>query len=122
MGVFRKVTSVSTAGLVDLRSDKERIARSTRKSSKELKKQTHLMDQQTELMRQQDAASAQPPSPSVGPAEEKPGPAKNATAGWRLNTDDQFGRTLRWHDEHWTSMTKVKSGAARKPSWVDKFL
>ncbi|WP_230594221.1 hypothetical protein [Rhodococcoides fascians] len=113
---------MSTAGLVDLRSDKERIARSTRKSSKELKKQTHLMDQQTELMRQQDAASAQPPSPSVGPAEEKPGPAKNATAGWRLNTDDQFGRTLRWHDEHWTSMTKVKSGAARKPSWVDKFL
>ena len=30
MGIFRKMTSVSTAGLVDFRSDKERIARNTR--------------------------------------------------------------------------------------------
>ena len=46
MGVIRKLTSVSTLGLVDYRSDKERIARSTRKTSKEAKKQTELMERQ----------------------------------------------------------------------------
>ena len=30
MGVFRKLTSISTLGLVDLRSDKERIAKNTK--------------------------------------------------------------------------------------------
>jgi Short C-terminal domain len=43
MGVFRKLTSMSTMGLVDFRSDKERIARSTRHSAHELRKQTRLM-------------------------------------------------------------------------------
>jgi len=34
MGVTRKLLSLSTYGLIDFRSDKERIARSARKSSK----------------------------------------------------------------------------------------
>ncbi|WP_032392819.1 hypothetical protein ACJEDT_12250 [Rhodococcoides fascians] len=82
------------------------------------------MDEQTELMRQQvSAASAQTPHPGTGHADWAAGPAKNATAGWRLNTDDESGRTLRWHDgEDWTAVTKVRNGADRKPSWVDKFL
>jgi hypothetical protein len=44
VGVFRKFTSISTMGLVDFRSDKERIARSTRQSAHELRKQTQLME------------------------------------------------------------------------------
>ncbi|MFE6747409.1 hypothetical protein ACFVGM_16260 [Kitasatospora purpeofusca] len=43
MGVFRKATSLMTIGLVDFRSDKERIARNTKRTVKELKKQTKLM-------------------------------------------------------------------------------
>jgi hypothetical protein len=46
MGVTRKTLSVFSLGLIDFRSDKERIARSTRRSAKELKKQTKLMKQQ----------------------------------------------------------------------------
>lgn len=38
MGLFRKVTSVSTGGLVDFRSDKERTARYTKQTRNELKK------------------------------------------------------------------------------------
>jgi hypothetical protein len=34
MGLFRKMTSVSTLGMVDFKSDKERIANSTRKGMK----------------------------------------------------------------------------------------
>jgi hypothetical protein len=33
MGPFRKMTSIGTLGVADMRSDKERIARSTRKSA-----------------------------------------------------------------------------------------
>ncbi|WP_328952666.1 hypothetical protein [Kitasatospora purpeofusca] len=43
MGVFRKLTSMGTLGLVDFRSDKERIARNTKQTVKELKKQTKLI-------------------------------------------------------------------------------
>ncbi|MCX4690437.1 hypothetical protein OG401_40150 [Kitasatospora purpeofusca] len=43
MGVCRKFTSFMTLGLVDFRSDKERIARNTKQTVKELRKQTKLM-------------------------------------------------------------------------------
>ncbi|MGU3438168.1 hypothetical protein ACNHUS_34810 [Actinomycetes bacterium M1A6_2h] len=92
MGIFRKVTSVSTAGLVDLRSDKERIARSARKSSNEVKKQTKLMRENNSLLRAQTNASTEsvdsPKSIDI-PIDVTAGPSKNATAGWRLNTDDE---------------------------------
>jgi hypothetical protein len=44
MGLIRKLTSISTAGLVDYRSDKERTARYTKASQKEAKKQTKLLE------------------------------------------------------------------------------
>ena len=59
MGVFRKLTSVSTLGMVDYRSDKERIARSTRKTSKEARQQTELMQQQVAMQQQQLQMQAQ---------------------------------------------------------------
>ena len=46
MGMTRKLLSISTAGAIDFRSDKERIARSAKKTAKELKKQTKLMKRQ----------------------------------------------------------------------------
>lgn len=43
MGMFRKLTSVTTLGLVDMRSAKDRTARSTAKGAKYTKKQYKLM-------------------------------------------------------------------------------
>ncbi len=58
MGIFRKVTSISTLGMVDMRSDKERIARSAHQSAGEAKKQTKLMQEQF-AVQQRLAAKAQ---------------------------------------------------------------
>jgi hypothetical protein len=50
MGLFRKITSVSSLGAVDFRSDKERIARYA--------KQTRNLQRQQQLLQQR---AAQPP-------------------------------------------------------------
>ncbi|MGA6154416.1 hypothetical protein ACPEIC_13850 [Stenotrophomonas sp. NPDC087984] len=49
MGIIRKTLSVSSLGLIDFRSDKERTAAYTKASKKQLKKQTKLMKQQAKL-------------------------------------------------------------------------
>lgn len=46
MGITRKMLSVSTLGLVDYRSDKERTAAYTKAAKKEAKKQTKIMRDQ----------------------------------------------------------------------------
>lgn len=46
VGLFRKMTSVSTLGMVDFRSDKERTAAYTKAAKKEAKKQTKIMRDQ----------------------------------------------------------------------------
>lgn len=46
MGITRKLMSVSTLGLVDYRSDKERTAAYTKAAKKEAKKQTKIMRDQ----------------------------------------------------------------------------
>lgn len=43
MGILRKMVSISSMGIVDLKSDKERIAANTKKTTKEIKKQTKIM-------------------------------------------------------------------------------
>lgn len=43
MGITRKFLSAITFGFIDFRSDKERIARSSRKTAKQAKKQTKIM-------------------------------------------------------------------------------
>ncbi len=50
MGLFRKIASVSTAGAVDFRSDKERTAAYTKEAMKQAKKQTKLMKEQMKGM------------------------------------------------------------------------
>ena len=51
MGNIRKTMSVMTAGAVDWKSDKERIAASTRKGTKATKKQNKLIKQQNKLLK-----------------------------------------------------------------------
>lgn len=48
MGLIRKMASVSTLGLIDFRSDKERNAAYNKATKKEMKKQTKLMEEQAE--------------------------------------------------------------------------
>jgi histidine ammonia-lyase len=43
MGLFRKLTSVSTLGAVDFKSDKERTASYTKATRNEARKQTKMM-------------------------------------------------------------------------------
>jgi hypothetical protein len=47
MGLFRKVTSISTLGAVDYRSDKERIAKYSKGSRNAIREQNQILRQQT---------------------------------------------------------------------------
>ena len=51
MGIIRKGLSVSSAGLIDFRSDKERIARKTAKGARAAKKANRLMKKQNRILR-----------------------------------------------------------------------
>ncbi|MFT4202198.1 DUF2510 domain-containing protein [Gordonia sp. (in: high G+C Gram-positive bacteria)] len=82
----RKFMSVSTAGLVDFRSDKERTAAYAKATKKQAKAQTKLMEQQLRLQQ----AQAVPPPPQQLPA------------GWY--PDQQQPGMVRWFDGHqWTA-------------------
>ena len=95
MGIIRKTMSVSTAGLIDFRSDKERSAAYGKGVRKEAKKQTKLMQQQ--LAAQQ--ATAQPPAPRAVPA---PSPTPQLPpAGWYQDAKNPTAN--RWFDgTQWT--------------------
>ncbi|MDJ0464858.1 hypothetical protein [Streptomyces sp. H27-C3] len=49
MGIIRKSMSVTTLGVVDFRSDKERTAAYAKATKKQAKLQTKLMKQQAKL-------------------------------------------------------------------------
>lgn len=55
MGLIRKTLSVGTAGAIDFRSDKERIAAYTKATKKQAKKQTRLMQQAQRAEMRQEA-------------------------------------------------------------------
>lgn len=95
MGLFRKMASLSTLGAVDLRSDKERIARKTAKgaraakiSAREAQTQTRLLAEQNRLLVRQQAASAVPIQPTV-----PMGPVSVASITERLAVLDQLARS-----------------------------
>lgn len=69
MGVTRKLMSLSSLGLVDFRSDKERIARSTRRTDKAVRAQTKTVRAQ---QREAPAFPAVPPA-AVAPVGPPPG-------------------------------------------------
>lgn len=52
MGVIRKTMSLSTMGLVDFKSDKERMAASARKTKRATKKTNKLLEEQNKLLRE----------------------------------------------------------------------
>ncbi|WP_159011693.1 hypothetical protein [Streptomyces sp. NRRL F-5123] len=51
MGMTRKLLSISTLGLIDFRSDKERTAAYTKATKRQAKKQTKIMKQQAKQNR-----------------------------------------------------------------------
>jgi hypothetical protein len=90
MGITRKFLSVSTLGLIDWRSDKERIARSTRRTDKGIRAQNKLIAQQTLEARHAAPAQSLPP------------------AGWMPDAQDP--RLLRWWDgSKWTEHTQART-------------
>lgn len=52
MGVIRKTMSLSTMGLVDWKSDKERTATSARKTKNATRKTNKLIKEQNEILKQ----------------------------------------------------------------------
>lgn len=92
MGLIRKMTSISTLGVVDFMSDKERVARSARLTKQAVRAQNRLVAEQNELLRQQAAASAQPAPPQMPPPAGPP-------AGWY---PDANGQTRWWDGVRWT--------------------
>ncbi|WP_353107767.1 hypothetical protein [Gordonia sp. (in: high G+C Gram-positive bacteria)] len=50
----RKLSSMMTGGLIDFRSDKERIARKTAKGARAAKKQNKLLAEQNKLIAEQN--------------------------------------------------------------------
>ncbi len=82
MGLIRKAMSISTLGAVDLRSDKERTARSARQSAHELRRQTEMMRQELAMQRALAAQLNPPPAP---PEVEQEGPALTLKEHLRMN-------------------------------------
>ncbi|AKY03878.1 hypothetical protein SEA_VERSE_48 [Streptomyces phage Verse] len=53
VGVTRKMMSATTFGLVDWKSDKERMAASARKTKRAAKKTNKLLKEQNKILKQQ---------------------------------------------------------------------
>jgi hypothetical protein len=101
LGVTRKLLSASTAGLIDWKSDKERVAASNKKIERQSKKQTKLLKEQVDVLRQQVAQPA--PAPQVSAA----APA-GPPAGWMVDSAD--ATLLRWWDgSRWTEHTQPRA-------------
>ncbi|ATW61323.1 hypothetical protein SEA_ALSABER_49 [Streptomyces phage Alsaber] len=53
MGLIRKSSSVMTLGLIDWKSDKERMAASARKTKSAARKTNKLLKEQNKILKQQ---------------------------------------------------------------------
>jgi len=128
VGLIRKTASLSTLGVVDFRSDKERIARSTRRTDKAIREQTKaqaaqhaqqmhiiamqhqaqlaaLHQSQNAVTHQSQMAQMQGMAPGMGVT---PPPALPA-AGWY--PDPQGPGTARWWDGgRWTEAMRPLDG------------
>lgn len=85
MGMTRKLLSVCTAGLIDYRSDKERIARSSRQAA-------HALSKQNRLLRQQNLAASSEPRATP-------------EAAWLPDPSGQPGLLRWWDGNEWTPTT-----------------
>jgi hypothetical protein len=117
MGMTRKFMSVSSLGLVDFRSDKERTAAYTAATKRQSKKQTKLLKEQTKAMKAAAAAQqqatvlqSQPVPQSLGgrptrqsfAATPSPPPPR-VPAGWY--PDQAAGVQRYWDGLRWTEHT-----------------
>lgn len=107
MGLIRKTMSVGTLGMIDYRSDKERMARSARLTKEATRKgnrqQKHLMEQQNALLAQQVAAQQQILAMQS---------AQFAAPGWY----DDGSHQLRWWDgRQWGAVQSVTAPAGWYP-------
>lgn len=103
MGVIRKTMSISTVGIIDFRSDKERIARSTRKTSKAAKEQTKLLQAQLDIqqhqMLQAQSASAIQHNATIIPSMQ-PVPVSMPPGWYEIN-----GISRWWNGNEWLDHT-----------------
>lgn len=95
MGLIRKVTSVSTLGLVDFRSEKERTARYTKQTRNAVRAQVAQEAMSLELQRQQLAALnhanvVEAMKPQTTPANWYPDPGNPGYIRW-------------WDGSQWTA-------------------
>jgi hypothetical protein len=90
MGLMRKAVSMSTAGMVDFRSDKERVARSARLTKRAAKGQNRLLKEQLELQRTMVAQMATGTPPAQ--------PGSTPPPGWY---PDPTGVTRWWDGRNW---------------------
>jgi hypothetical protein len=93
MGVTRKAISMCSMGLVDFRSDKERIARSGRKT-------LHAQRRGNRLVRRQTAALS---TPRLTPFPGQPVPVMTPP-GWHLDPSRAGGLRF-WDGQRWTEQT-----------------
>jgi hypothetical protein len=112
MGITRKVLSVTSLGLVDFRSDKERTAAYTRGTRKAAREQTKLLAEQNQILARQQVAphptAAHSPAARpvhAAPAQLAAGDGRGPLpAGWYV---DPSSGCMRWWDgAHWTQYTQ----------------
>ncbi|MGY1810147.1 DUF2510 domain-containing protein [Blastococcus sp. SYSU D00669] len=124
MGLIRKSMSVSTLGLIDFRSDKERIARSTRRTDKAVRAQTKAQAEQHAAQMQAMAAQAQAQLAATYQLQNQAAqqaqlaalqqgqvalpPQQAPAAGWYPDPQDNAG-LMRWFDgSGWTEHTQPR--------------
>lgn len=102
MGLIRKTLSVSTMGLIDFRSDKERTAAYTKRGAREARKQTGMLRSQLA----QDRAAVLAQNQQQAEIDAQAAQPGSVAPGWYPCPTDPPGTLRLWDGEAWTDRTK----------------